>query len=279
MFTKALPALLLKLSLSLSLCLFMHAQEEEPKQDKEKETHSAKDRKTPSAEIKKISESEYQIGKITIDQVKREASFGAGLNMVEGLIEYFLVTTKSDKVHETLFLTDISPLNLNIAMKLLGIKESKELFEIIDEETWKPTGKFPAVSPELHAASLVDIFVEWGEGEQKKRLPVNQLIHHIDWPEDAQTPQPNQKVEVQDIPLSVMEPGPWLSTGSYLNEGRFKAEVDGMIIGIYTAEQAIINFSGKDRHLGDVWIPHQKNVPPLGTVVKIIIKPHHQAAK
>lgn len=256
MFNKALL-------LSFLTLLPVFAQEEEEK--------AAPD---PKREIKKINENEFQIGKIHINKAKREASFGAGLNMTEGLIEYLLVTTQSNKVHETLFLTDISPLNLNIAMKLIGIKESKELFEIMDEENWKPTGKFPEVTPEVHSASLVDIIIEWGEGEKKKSLPVHELIHHIDWPEETETPQPNQEFETKELPLSVMEKGPWLSTGSYIHEGRFKAEVGGIILGIYTAEQAIVNFPGKDRKSGDVWIPNIKVAPPVGTVVKIIIKPH-----
>lgn len=224
--------------------------------------------------IIRINENEVAIGKIHLDQKKRELSFNAGVNMTKGLIEYLLATTKSDKVHETLFLTDVSPMNINIGMKLLGIKESKELFEIIDEKEWKPTGKFPEVSPEVHAASLVDIFVEWGEGDKKKRLPVNEVIHHIEWPKETATPKPNEDVETKEATLSVMEGGPWLSTGSYMHEGRFKAEVGGIIFGIYTNEQAIVNFSGKDRLLGDVWIPNEKVVPKEGTVVKIIVKPH-----
>lgn len=228
----------------------------------------------PQPKIVRINDNELTIGKIHLDQAKRELSFHSGVNMTKGLIEYLLVTTKSDKVHETLFLTDVSPLNINIGMKLLGIKESKELFEIIDEKEWKPTGKFPEVTPEVHAASLVDIIVEWGEGAEKKRLPVNELIHHIEWPDEATTPKPNEEVQTKEAKLSVMESGPWLSTGSYLHEGRFKAEVGGIILGIYTNEQAIVNFSGKDRLLGDVWIPNEKVVPKEGTVVKIIIKPH-----
>jgi len=226
--------------------------------------------------IIRVSETELKVGKITIDQAKRELRFGAGVNMTEGLIEYCLATTKSDKVHETLFLTDISPFNLNVGMKLLGIKESKELFEIIDEETWKRTGKFPEVTPEVHQASLVDILVEWGKGAGKKSLAVNELIHHIEWPEKAETPQPNQEVQTAEATLTTMEAGPWLSTGSYLHQGRFKAEVGGLIFAIFTNEQAIVNFSGKDRELGDVWIPNKKSVPKVGTVVTVIVKPHSQ---
>lgn len=226
--------------------------------------------------IVQVSDTEVRIGKVKIDQKTGELSFQAGVNMDERLIEYFLATTKSDKVHETLFLTDVSPLNINIGMKLLGIKESKELFEIIDEETWKPTGKFPKVTPEVHAASLVDIFVEWGEGNDKKRVSANELVHHINWPEEAAAPKPNEDLKVKEATLSVMEKGPWLSTGSYIHEGRFKAEVGGIIFGIYTNEQAVVNFIGKDRLLGDVWIPNKKIVPAVATVVTIIVKPHPQ---
>ena len=238
------------------------------------ENASAKPKSAEKPKIERISGEELRIGKIHIHQKKREASFKGGINMTEGLIEYFLATTKSDKVHETLILTDASPLNINIAMKLLGIKESKELFEIIDQDTWKPTGKFPEVTPEVHAASLVDIFVEWNEGEKKTRVPVNELIHHINWPEKAVTPKPNEDVQIKEATVSVMEKGPWLSTGSYMHEGRFKVEVGGIIFGIYTNEQAIVNFSGKDRLLGDVWIPNKEVAPKVGTEVTIIVKPH-----
>jgi hypothetical protein len=226
------------------------------------------------SQIVRVNETQVKIGKVLLDQEKGELSFQAGVNMTEGLIEYCLATTKSNKVHETLFLTDISPLNLNVGLKLLGIKESKELFEIIDEETWTPTGRFPEVSPEVHAASLVDLFVEWGAEGERKRLPMNQLIHHINWPEEAVTPQPGQEVKAPEATLSIMEEGPWLSTGSYLHEGRFKAEVGGIIFAIFTNQQAIVNFPGKDRELGDVWIPNAKTVPEVGTVVSIIVKPH-----
>lgn len=257
---------MIKLLITAALSLFWTAIAQE--------TSPAKPKSPEKPKIERLNNEEVKIGKIHLHQKKRELSFKGGINMTKGLIEYFLATTKSDKVHETLILTDASPTNINIAMKLLGIKESKELFEIFDEETWKPTGKFPAVSPETHAASLVDIFVEWGKGAKKKRVPANTLIHHINWPKKAPTPKPNEEFETNEATLSVMEEGPWLSTGSYMHEGRFKAEIGGIIFGIYTNEQAIVNFFGKDRLLGDVWIPNEKNVPEEGTIVTVVVKPH-----
>jgi len=262
---------MLKSALCFTLFLTLPILAQDTKEAAKEESQPAEQKKP---EIKKINENEYLIGKIHLDKSTREASFGAGLNMTEGLLEYLLATTQSSKVHETLFLTDISPFNLKIAMKLLGIKESQELFEIRDPDTWKFTGKFPEVTPEVHAASLVDILIEWGKDKNKKRLHVHELIHHIEWPEEANTPQPNQEIDTEELPLTVMESGPWLSTGSYLHEGRLKAEVGGLIFAIYTAEQALVNFPGKDRNLGDVWIPNIKTLPPVDTVVKVILKPH-----
>jgi hypothetical protein len=225
-------------------------------------------------DIKQLSDHEFQIGKIHLDQKKRELSFGAGINMTQGLLEFLLVTTQSNKVHETLLLSDISPLNLNIALKLLGVAETPELFEIVDED-YRPTGVFPEVDPKITAASKVEIIVEWGEGEKKKSHPINELIHHIEWPKEGDHGfQPQDELDLEELKLTTMEPGPWLSTGSYVHEGQFKAEVVGIMIAIYTAQQAIINYPGKDRQAGDVWTPNEKIVPEEGTVVKVIIKPH-----
>ncbi len=237
----------------------------------------AEEKKEPEEKkpaIKQINENEFQIGKIHLNKKTREISFGAGVNMTKGLLEYALVTTKSDKVHETLFLSDISPLNLNIALKLLGVNESKELFQLRDEN-YRPTGKYPKVDQKIREASLVDLSVEWEKDGKKTTAPITDLIHHIQWPEDdARNAKPQQELTLDDVTLTTMPAGPWLSTGSYIHKGAFKAEVTGMMFAIYTTEQAVVNYAGKDRELGDVWIPNAKIIPPVDTEVRIIIKPH-----
>jgi len=205
--------------------------------------------------ITEIGTDQLKIGKITLNQKTREISFGAGVNMNEGLIEFALVLTKG-KVHEALFLTDISPTNLNIALKLLRYQESPELFEIIDKD-YNRTGKFPKVPEKQKKAARLEIEVSWTEGENdevKKSESLNNLILH------AVTEKP-------------MLPGPWLNTGSYLFEGKFRPETGGDLIAIYTAEPAMINYPGKDRTNDDVWLPNKKRLPSLDTAVTITIKP------
>jgi len=207
--------------------------------------------KPPRPAIKKINEAEYKIGKVHLNKATREISFGAGVNLTEGLLEFIIVNQKG-KIHESLFISDISPLNLNIALKLLGIKESPELFEIVDED-YRPTGQYPEVAPKTKAAARMDIFVEWGK--EKKRVTLNELISN-------------------NVTEKTMDPGPWLNTGSYIHEGKFKAEVTGDLIAVFTSQPAMINYPGRDREHDDIWITNTKRAPKEGTIVKIIIKPH-----
>ncbi|MGJ8696250.1 MAG: YdjY domain-containing protein [Verrucomicrobiaceae bacterium] len=204
-------------------------------------------------QITQINESEYRIGKVTLNKKTREIRLGAGVNTVDRPLEYLLVNGKG-KVHEALFITDVSPLHLNIAFKLLGFKESKELFEIVDED-YRPTGKFHEVPDEVKKAARVEIHVEWEQDGQTKNVPINDLIIH-------------------SVTEKAMEPGPWLYTGSYFHEGQFKAEVAGDLFAIFPRQPPLISYPGKDNHNDDIWFPFPKRVPEEGTVVTLIIKPY-----
>lgn len=223
--------------------------------------------------IRQISKFEYAIDQIRLDQKKQEISFPATVNMTEGLLEYLVVGIQSDKVHESLFVSESSPLNLNIALKLLGIQESKEIFPLLDQD-FRPTGKFPKVEEETRKQSRIDLFVEWTSEGKTTRVPANELIHHITWKTDDHDVQPSQDVPLDKAQLTPMEAGPWLSSGSYLVDGKFKADLNGLHAAIYTVEGALINYLGKDRLKGDVWIPHQELPLKKGELVSIIIKPH-----
>ncbi|MDE0858525.1 MAG: YdjY domain-containing protein [Akkermansiaceae bacterium] len=204
-------------------------------------------------EIKQLNANEYQIGKVKLNKKTREITFGAGVNLVDRPLEYLLVNGKG-KVHEALFLSDISPLNLNIAMKLLGFQESKELFEIVDED-YRPTGKFFEVSDEVKKAARLDIFVKYEADGKSKTVSINDLIVH-------------------SITEKPMVTGPWLYTGSYLHNGQFKAEVSGDLFAIFPRQPAMVSYPGKDNLNDDIWFTHPTRMPAEGTVVTFIIKLH-----
>lgn len=208
--------------------------------------------KPPQPPVKKLPNGDLQLGKITISPKKREIHLPATINDSSDLLEYLLVQEKG-KTHEALLLTEASALHLNIALKLLKFPESPQLFEIVDQD-YNPTGKFPEVPEATKKAAQLALHVTWQQDGTTKTHPISDLIYH-------------QVLEKK------MPPSPWLYTGSYLHEGKFKAEVAGDLIAIYTAQPAIINFLGDDRTNDDVWIVHPKNTPPVGTPVTLILKP------
>ena len=97
--------------------------------------------------------------------------------------------------------------------------------------------------------------MQWDADGKSKTVPINDLIIH-------------------SITTQQMAPGPWLYTGSYMHEGKFKAEISGDLFAIYPRQPPLVSYPGKDNLNDDIWFTHPKRMPDEGTVVKIILKPH-----
>lgn len=211
---------------------------------------AAQEEPLPAAAVEEIRADQLRIGTVVVNKKSREISFPAKVNMTEGLLELAVVHING-KIHESLFSTEARPVNVNIALKLMGYPGSEELFEILEED-YRPTGKFPEVSAEVREKSRLEVFVEWPVDGKPHRTPLNQLIYH-------------------EVLEQAMPSGPWLYTGSYMLRGQFKAEVSGDIISIYLFQSALINYLGEGRNSDEVWIPNPKTVPPVDTPVTIVI--------
>lgn len=190
------------------------------------------------------SPSELQIGKIIVNKESKEIHFPGKVNLVEGISEFFLVTN-TGKIHESIFTTEASPTNLNIAIKLLGIPESKELAEIL--ENYLPSGKFPEVDEKTKQAARLTLSVRVDE----KTLPAHTFILKNGTPLDA--------------------PMDWVYTGSYFHEGSFMAEAEGAFIGIYMNESSLISHGAKDRLDDELWTTNKDVIPAFGTPVTFIL--------
>lgn len=203
--------------------------------------------------IKELGNGDYKLGLISFNENTRKFSFPGNVNMVEGLLEFAIVEEKG-KIHEALFSTKASPLQINIVLKLLRYQESPELFPIVDEN-FQSTGKFPEVSDEQKAAARLELLVSWQEGDERKEYSMNDLIY-------------NTVIE------KAMPPSPWLYQGSVFFEGgRFKAETSGDLVAIYITQTALFNFTGDSNDLDEVWIPNAKLMPPIGTPVTFTFGP------
>lgn len=203
--------------------------------------------------VEKIDATRFRVGKIEFNSSTREIRIPAKVNMASGLIEFLLVH-ENGKIHESLFTTDASPSDVNLAITLLRYKPSPELYAL-PNETGGLSGNFPVVPEDIRAAARISIDVECEIDGKTERKPVNEWIQHA-------------------TTASAMPSSHWVYGGSQIEEGRFVAESTGDIVAIFLSNAAMINYPGKDNGDDTVWVAFDKRVPPEGTNLTVIIAPH-----
>jgi len=235
----------------LTSCLIFcaHAQETETAKTSEEKLN-----------IEKVSENLFKLGDIIINKKTREISFPAAVEISgekgseeQPIIEYTLVNPKG-KIHESLFISDIKPSHLNIAFKLLGYKESKELFRIVNED-FQPQDEYEKATLEEKKNSRFSIIVKWkDEKDSAISYPIHELIL-------------NGAVNKQMIP------GPWIYGGSFIHNNQYTADLSGDIFAVFTDRAAIGNYAGKGREDDTLWFPNFNKMAPIGPPVTFSIIP------
>jgi hypothetical protein len=203
--------------------------------------------------VEKIDTSRYRIGKIEFDSITREVRIPAKVNMASGLIEFLLVH-ENGKVHESLFSTDATPSDINLAFTLLRYKASPELYAL-PNKTGGLSGNFPEVPEDIRLAARISIEVECKIDDKIERKPVNEWIQHGN--------------TASAMPLSH-----WVYGGSRIEDGSFVADSTGDIIAIFLSQAAMINYPGTDNGDDTVWTAFEKRVPPEGTNLTLIVAPY-----
>ncbi len=216
------------------LCLLLLSLTSLPLQGEEEKS-------APQPKVKKIGENRYRLGLVEFDAKTREISIPATVNMREGgPIEYLLVH-ENGKVHESILTTAASPLDIQIAMKLLKYKAGHgDVFnrllppERIAEEGGKKQDRGDVV------------FFGFQRDEASKPIPVYDLV--MDG-EDGEA----------------MESGGWVYTGSVLEDGTFMAEAEGSILAVYIDHLSLFNTTRKGSDLDDRWGARTTAIPEIGT--------------
>jgi len=202
----------------------------------------------PEVSVKKVGETLYRIGEIEFDAKTREIRFPATVNMNEGgPLEYILVQEKG-KVHESILTTSVSPLYLQVAMKLLRYKAGHgDVFNrLLAPEVLEREGGTEAERGD----SL--IFSFQAEGAEKT-IPVYEFV--ID----------GERAEA-------MTPGGWVYTGSVVEDGTFMAEAEGSLIAIYLDHLALFNMTRDGADIDERWGARSSVIPPVGTKGTITIQ-------
>lgn len=206
----------------------------------------------PTATVRDLGGGIYVLGGSTLNKKKRTASFSATVNMARGAVEYLIVGA-GGKTHESLFVTDVQPRDLHIAMLLLGAKGSPESRaptsatrppETIDVASLK-------TAPPL-TGDKISISAKWKNGGTEMAANVEDLILNTET-------------------KTAMTRGAWIYNGSSMYHGKFLAQTDQSIAALVTDPIALINNPRPGHDNDQIWEIDSAKVPPEKTQVTISI--------
>jgi len=191
--------------------------------------------------IEKLSDSVYRIGTVRLDREKREIYLSGRVNMNRGIVEV-VACGPQGKLHESIFVLDVVPHDVQVALLLLGLDESR--VQLSDD------GKH------LLHGDTVTIFARWQIGQEQVSYAAEDLIATAD----------NQdRVSLQS----------WIFVGSRIIDGVFQADVQQSIISTFyelDAQNCIIGGAFAREHDFSDFVANEKILPPRKTPVEIVIQ-------
>jgi len=192
-----------------------------------------------SGMINELKKGVYQIGNVIMNTNTREVTAPGEINMPSGIIEYF-ACAKLGKTHESLMVLDIEPIHLQVALLRLGMKEGSSLRTQGD--------------PRIPKGDPAEIWVEWELGGKRFRHRVEDFIYN-------------------GVKKSPMQHTNWVFTGARIVSGVFTAQTHKNMIATYRDPDAIFNHPLEGGREDTTYRVNSNVVPPVGTKLKVIIKP------
>jgi hypothetical protein len=179
-----------------------------------------------------------QLGHVEVDSRNREVRVPGWVNMTEGAIE-LLACGRGGKTHESVFVLDVNPLDLQAGLLLLGLQPGTP-----------PTG----LGEGMPTGTEVDLRVEWEGDGRRHEAPAGAFVYNYET-------------------KSVMSNVSWVYTGSVIEDGMFKALAEESLIVTYWDPWAIINVGHPTGSNDEIWAVNRAIVPPLNTPITMHIKP------
>jgi hypothetical protein len=126
--------------------------------------------KSPDELLKKISDDVYQLNEITINTSLGTVEIPCKINMSEGLIEV-VMCRKEGKIHESLLVTNVSPLEFQTALLLLGLDPVNEVPD--DPSKINKNDQFSSIETE---GDVVKIYLAFESDEETIKQPLESFI-------------------------------------------------------------------------------------------------------
>ncbi len=203
--------------------------------------------KTPVVEI---APGVYDLRGVRMVKADRSVSFPAVVNLVKGPQEYFLVTGYGAS-HESVLRTSVQPIDLHVAMLLLGAKGAPSI-DVAAAAAGAPTREPFKGTIEGDA---VEVFVSWSKEDVGLSVKAGTATLTI--------------LSGQEKPLLNAQ---WVYNGSRLNDGLYMAQVTGNIISLIADEFSMMNYVGPGSDNDDIWRANATVLPKPGDSVVVTIR-------
>ncbi len=203
---------------------------------------------TDQPDFVEIGDGLYRLNDIEINLLEKTLSLPAEVNMAEGLIEVVLCRPEG-KTHESLLVTDVTPLHFNTALLLLGldpVNEIPEDPEMVDPLSIYLTIETPGESVLIYIETLVDD--EW------QRQPVEHYIYDM---------RSND----------TMTPGTWLFRGAVTHRtGYVIIDSELTMIATYHDPIALMELNEDGKYNDEYFYVNKAAGLKVGQEVKLIIQ-------
>jgi hypothetical protein len=199
--------------------------------------------KTDQPPVERLSEDVLRVGRIRVDLMNREIDVSGTINKNVMVLEFVANTLGGMKAYESAVTLDTDAIAFNTALVLIGLDKS--------HVRGAPAHHFDPAVPE---GDLVDVSVECPGGE----------CHHI----------PAEQLMFDREKNEVLTGGSWVYTGSsFIPNGPYRAELDGVLIGFVHDPASIIEYTGSAAlgRFGKIVLNPKLGVAP-GTIVKMTVK-------
>lgn len=181
-----------------------------------------------------------KLGSVQVDAQTKTMMISGWVNQVWGAIE-LLACGPGGKTHESVFVLDCNPVDMQAGLLLLGLKPGTP-----------PTGLGQG-QPE---GTALDIWVDWMEGSSSRSLRAESFVVNV---EDNRRPLPET---------------PWVFTGSLIEDGEFKALAEESLIVTYWDPWAIVNLPLPCGANDEILSVNSNCIPALKTPVTFRFRAH-----
>jgi hypothetical protein len=200
--------------------------------------------------LERIGTNTFRIGLVEFDKQQRTITLPASACLRDQVVEYALVTTKG-KAYESVLSSEASPVDVHLAMLLLGASPVPVL------------GGFnqPAPVPDTNA---LRVEVRWQANDVAVAVPLAKIV----WVTSGSSNVPGQAMSLER----------WLYNGSEFDQWGFAAQREGSIVALIRDPAALVNNPGPDRDNDQIHFPNAAILPAKGTPVQVVLRLPEPAA-